>query len=89
MFNDAKTIPGHLFQKEQKPMKINYLAKICDVKMYLAKIKGWQRYGIIIYQKQKFTPQNQTALAKKSDLRGTTGRIICIENFIDYEEVSR
>ena len=39
MFNDAKIGFGHLFLKEQKPMKINYLVKICDVKMYLAKLK--------------------------------------------------
>ena len=39
MFKDAKIISGQLFVKEQKPMKINYLVKICDVKMYLAKLK--------------------------------------------------
>ena len=39
MFNDVKIISRQLFAKEQKPVKINYLVMICDVKMYLAKLK--------------------------------------------------
>ena len=68
-------------------MKINYLVKICDVKMYLAKIKGWQRYGIIIYQKQKFTPENPVVLARKSDSPAGFNRLNCFQIFIDYEYV--
>ncbi len=39
MINDAKIIQRHLLDYKQKPLKFNYLIMICDVKMYLAKIK--------------------------------------------------
>jgi len=39
IFNDAKISQRHLLNKKQKPLKFNYLIKICDVKMYLAKLK--------------------------------------------------
>ena len=40
--------------KKQKQLKFNYLSMICNVKMFLAKTKGLQKYGINLHKQGFF-----------------------------------
>ena len=49
-------------------MKINYLAKICDVKMCLAKLKDGKGKELSLMKNKTFPPNIKPKLARNGDI---------------------